>query len=304
MSEHYPRIRIEAGYRRVLAREGLSLCFYMHHHHGRLVQPLQQSLNAYLRAVGPQALELYADMEGYWQPLDAAGWDIVHEKLHRPHGSIIQLRDNSRRGDSYAFEYFGKAVGEQSPFLQRHPGAVCAARFWLSTEFLEEHGPERVREVALEVAAPLPFCSGHVGLSFIGDLDIAGIMPEVVPHALRYPGLDILELEHIGWELGTRVRGPHWLNFLGEPVLGALGGVEGLRARLHSPETTVQALEGSRAIVTLGPWPEAGDLQQGQVLPAYRELARVLEPWTFRDERGLPDFTPEEYRRWERRFLD
>ncbi|MFY0576656.1 type VI immunity family protein [Cystobacter fuscus] len=34
-----------------------------------------------------------------------------------------------------------------------------------------------------------------------------------------------------------------------------------------------------RAVVALGPWPEAGDLRQGQTLPAYRELARVLEPW-------------------------
>ena len=78
-----------------------------------------------------------------------------------------------------------------------------------------------------------------------------------------------------------------------------------LRSRLSSPGTTVQELEGERAVVTLGPWPEAGDTEQGHPLPAYRELARILEPWLYHEERGFdPDFPPEDLRRWERRFLD
>lgn len=107
----------------------------------------------------------------------------------------------------------------------------------------------------------------------------------------------------------TQVDGVHWLNFLGQPVLGELGGAAGLRTRLHSPTTTVQELEGERAVVTLGPRPEAGDLLLGQRLPEYRELARVLEPWL---EPFDPDFLfctrhaddEAELRRWWRRFLD
>jgi hypothetical protein len=79
--------------------------------------------------------------------------------------------------------------------------------------------------------------------------------------------------------------------------------VEVLRSRLRSPGTTVQQLEGGRAVVTLGEWPEAGDTEQGRTLPAYRELARVLEPWLYQG-RELLDFPPEDMRRWERRFLD
>jgi hypothetical protein len=100
--------------------------------------------------------------------------------------------------------------------------------------------------------------------------------------------------------IGTRIDGVHWLNFLGPPVLGELGGAAGLRTRLHSPDTTVQELDSERAVVTLGNWPEAGDLEQGHTLPAYRELARVLEPWLFL---GRYD-DDEQLRRWERRFLD
>jgi hypothetical protein len=94
------------------------------------------------------------------------------------------------------------------------------------------------------------------------------------------------------------------LTFLGQPVLGGLGGAAALRARLHSPDTTVRELDGERAVVTLGEWPEAGDLEQGRTLPAYRELARVLEPWLYEGPPFEKDFSPEDRRRWERRFLD
>jgi hypothetical protein len=87
--------------------------------------------------------------------------------------------------------------------------------------------------------------------------------------------------------------------------MSELGSTAGLSSRLQSPDTSVQELEGDRAVITLGPWPEAGDTDSGQELPAYRELARVLEPWLYHEPplRGS-DFTPEDLLRWERRFLD
>ncbi len=177
--------------------------------------------------------------------------------------------------------------------------------FRLPTEFLEQHGPARVRELAVELATLLPFCSGHAGLSFNGELDLLGVIPEVLKYCFRYPGIDIPAPGSLSQKLSTRVRGISWLNFLGQPVLGEVGGASALRARLHSPGTSVQELEGARAVVTLGSWPEAGDTQRGELLPAYRELARVLEPWLFFEERNFhPHFPPEVKRRWERRFLD
>jgi hypothetical protein len=64
-------------------------------------------------------------------------------------------------------------------------------------------------------------------------------------------------------------------------------------------------MEGDKVLVTLGAWPEAGDTERGDTLPAYRELARVLEPWLFRDPDGrMLGQSEEDTRRWERRFLD
>jgi hypothetical protein len=298
MSEHYPRIRIRAENGHLLVREGLSLCFYMRRPHDEVKQAALKSLETYLRVVGPRALSLYADMEGDWQELDDAGWEHTRGGLLDERSARIRLRDSAAGGAQYDFEYCGRPTDD--PSLSR-PEEVCAVGFSLPTEYLETHGPSHVRELALELAAPLPFCSGHAGLSFNGELDLMGVSAQVDKRRLRYPGLDIPDLGWRSMKLGTRIPTISWLNFLGPPVLGELGGVTGLRERLRTPGTTVQELDGARAVITLGPWPEAGDTEQGHTLPAWRELARVLEPWLYFEEHLR---VSEDFRRWERRFLD
>jgi hypothetical protein len=120
---------------------------------------------------------------------------------------------------------------------------------------------------------------------------------------LRYPGMDVFLLRSLSWKLGTRVKGPSWLTFLGQPVLGELGGVEGLRTRFTAPSTTVEPLPGDRAVISLGPWPEAGDTDVGRNLPEYRELSRVLGPHLYRPTRSWSPYFPEDvWQRWSRRF--
>jgi hypothetical protein len=304
MSERYPRIRLRDQEGFELIREGLSISFYMRHSHQVMVNAVLRSLEAYLRAVGPQALGWYLDEEGDPQPLDEHGWELTRRKLLERQSPMIRLRDGSDNDNRYRFNYWGKNL--QAPHVEHTPGAVSAATFWLPTEFLEEHGPGRVRELAMELAAPLPLCSGHGGLSFNAEYDLVGVRRQVARYWLRYPGIDVFDSpsDH-SWELGTRVRGPHWLTFLGQPVLGELGGAGGLRARLQSPGTTVQELEGDKVLITLGAWPEAGDTERGDTLPAYRELARVLEPWLFFEEdRRMLRQSEADTRRWEGRFLD
>ncbi len=298
MSEHYPRIRIHAVNGYLLVREGLSLCFYLRRPHHEVKQAVMRSLEVYLRAVGPQALSLYAAEED-WQELDETGWQHTRRQLLDDRFALICLSDTAASGNQYRFEYLGRPTDDPSRGFG--PDAVCAVSFWLPTEYLEAHGPGHVRELALELAAPLPFCSGHAGLSFNCEPDLVGVDTEIHKRSPRYPGLDIPNLSWLSLKLGTRIPTVSWLTFLGQPVLGELGGTAGLRSRLHAPDTTVQELDDGRAVVTLGPWPEAGDTEQGHNLPAYRELAHVLEPWLYRETHVR---VSEDVRRWERRFLD
>ena len=298
MNERYPRIRVRTQGGTLQVREGLSFIFYMRHPQQVVAPGAMRSLEAYLRAVGPQALGWYADEEGELQKLDEAGWERIHREMRAERWANVHLDDVNLSDAHHRFEYHGRQLVD---LLGRDdPNQVSTISFWFPSAFLEAHGPNRVRELALELASPLPFCSGYAGLAFNAELDLLGISEQVAQRCFRYPGMDISRLE---WKLGTRLWGVQWLTFLGQPVLGELGGPAGLRARLQEPDTTVQEMDGERAVVTLGKWPEAGDTEQSQVLPAYRELARVLEPWLYQGDRGL-HFSPEEERRWVRRFLD
>jgi hypothetical protein len=299
-SERYPRIRRYSVFpegRYLSIREGVSITFYMRRSHSEIMQAVIHVLDAYRRAVEQRALGLYVDEEGEWQDLDEQGWEVVRRDLLHPISAAVVLASASDVSLGYEFSYRGRAPEEVDE------GESSAVMFFLPTEYLEEHGPGRVRELVLEMAAGLPFTSGHAGLCFIYPESVLGASESIHDDAFRYPGMDVPD-SYVSMDIGDRVKGAYWLTFLGQPVLGELGGAAELRARLRSPGTTVQELEGDRAVVTLGAWPEAGDKEQGRTLPAYRELARVLEPWLFEFPTRWGGFTWEEMRRWERRFLD
>lgn len=301
MSEHFPKIRVRAQGGYLLIRDGLSICFFMKRPHAEVVPGLMRSFETYLRTVGPTALNAYVDEEGEWRRLDEEGWGHTRQRLMNPRHAHVRLVDSSSGEVRYRFDYQGRPLDE--PSVHSDPDETGFVHYWLPSELLEERGPQWVRERVLEIAAPLPFNSGNAGLAFNCRMELVSTRREVRSHCFRYPGMDVLHPSWTSLSIGTRVRGPSWLTFLGQPVLGELGGVSGLRSRLHTPGTTVQELEGDRAVVTLGPWPEAGDTEQGKDLPAWRELARVLEPFTFW-EGNLLGLDPEDERRWERRFLD
>lgn len=291
----HPMIRIHhAPNDALIGRDGVNICFYMRRSHEEMAQGVKHALETYLRAVGPEALAWYPDSHGDWQELDEKGWQVIQHKLCKAGGVSITLAERPDAVSRYEFDYCGRNRTDSEQ------GDVSRITFWLPTEYLEQHGAQHVRELAIELGSQLPFNSGHAGLAFL----LIFVPPELSPLALRYPGMDISGLPWVPPDFGTHVQGAHWLTFLGQPVLDELGGVAGLRSRLSSSDITVQELEGKRAVITLGKSPEAGDTEQGIDLPLYRELAHVLEPWLYRWKDRWAYFTPEDMRRWERRFLD
>jgi hypothetical protein len=280
----------------------LALTFYMPPRHPEVVEDVLRALDIYLRCVGPQALTHYADKEGDWQNLNGAGWELSRRKLREQVCTVLALKELSRTGSRYFFHYDGKDA--EFPIRWNEPDVVSEATFWLPSEYLEEHGPGHVRELTIELATLLPVRFGFCGLTFLGDVGMKRVARQLLPYWKRHPGFDVPDSLGHSRDLGKRITGPHWVNILGQPVLGELGGVQELRERLKSPETTVQELAGDKAVITLGPWPEAGDTERGELLPAYRELARVLEPWRYQKQARVPYVSEEESRRWEHRFLD
>ncbi|HEX5754431.1 MAG TPA: type VI immunity family protein [Archangium sp.] len=314
---------VTSHWNRLIARDVVRAVFFVPRDHFDIAAGVSHALDSYLHAVSayPAALSQYTCCD--WEPsgLDDGGWELIRATLnpkeHRyaedyTRDEVSQaLKDGAdpyfgiygTQDSGFSFEYHARV-----PSRQASPDRASVLRVTLPTEYLKERGASAIRELALELASLLPFASGHAGLA----LDVAyprlGRLDTLRPLLFRHPGFDVRDAG-IRDELGVKVDGVHWMNFLGEPVLGGLGGASGLRARLHSPSTEVQALDSERILVLLGPEPEAGDTAHGQPLPAYRELARVLEPWQepfpwgYLGDQGK-SADEQEWRRWWRRFLD
>lgn len=302
MNQRPLRIRLRNPNGVPIARDALSINFYMRHPHQEVVPGLLRSIDRYRRVLGNDVLSTYSSERCVWDDLDDAAWEHLRAEVLGGTSTTINLKDITSGENRFRIDYFGSygvPIGPPS----EEPKTVCAVSFWLPTEYLEQHGPGHVRELALELAAPLPFCSGHAGFAFNTGHDLLYAKPDLRKLLFLHPGMDAPRLGRLALHLGAKVRTPSWLTFLGQPVLGELGGASGLRSRLQSPDVTVQELGDERVVVTVGPHPEAGE--EGRMPPAYRELARVLEPWLFHEKYLLDSsLTEEELRRWERRLLD
>jgi len=311
MSKHIPVIRVQADNGFLVARDGLILCFFMRRSHAEVAPAVWRALQTYLRAIPPQTLQWYVASEGGLLPLDDESWKHIHgEMLERPCRCTrsVMLQEERDGTGGYNFDYYGRRL--DAPPFARDENSTCAVSFTLPTEYLVEHGPDRVRTLALELARELPFSFGYASLALISpNGEWIAARPTVLKLRDRYPGLDFYDLELTSRVIGTRARGTYWLTFLGQPLLGQLGGTASLRQQLAFPDVSLETLpspEGERVLVTLDEWPEAIDTaEQERPSPQLLALARLLEPFLYPQD--VIDWfhqheDMEDMRRWIRRF--
>lgn len=298
----YPRLRHHTKGGRLIASDALLMTFYMRHPNERTAPAVVRALQIIRERIHPYQLAWYDAGEGQADPLDDSEWERLRMRTLKPEpgmSAYLVLEGQSMEVDDLRVHYRGLYVFP-SPVPEQEDG-VSVLYVRLPTAFLVERGAERVRALALELAEELPFNSGYVDFVLCSDGFRLGEALQLIRP--RYPGVH-LTLDRARLRMNTWVEGVHWMNFLGEPVLGKLGGVPGLRAHLGLPGITLQEMSGDRVLITLGAQPEAGDVEAGQTLPLHRALARLLAPYLYRsDMDGLFPVT-EELLRWERRFLD
>jgi hypothetical protein len=339
MTHRYPRIRPvgvppvdHASGEELLAREVIRFAFYLPHDHPDIASGVSLALDSYMQAVGEGSETINEafvdDDEG--APLSPERWSAIRRRL-RPerywrfaddYSEAYANRVEKRRYETQIFLTSGEARNGYSfryrariPWRTPAPNKVSLLTATVPTEYLESHGPARVAELARIMASHLAFATGHAGLSLQLYWPLRSTDDSLRAAAFRYPGLDLRPAWLWEEDVGFHVDGVHWLNLFAPPVLEKLGGASALRERLGSEDTVVEKLDGDRVVVALGEWPESGDLHQGRSLPAYRELAHVLEPLLEPLERSssvtwmaagnsFMRFTEEEALRWWRRFLD
>ncbi|MBZ4422327.1 DUF3396 domain-containing protein [Myxococcus sp. RHST-1-4] len=278
----------------------------MRRSHGEIAPAVWRALQTYQRAIPPQSLSWYVSPDGDIIPLDEQGWAHTREKiLERPWGVewLVSLSEDPGEAGGYHFNYDGRKLDDD--LFSHDEGATSAVSFSLPTEYLLEHGPAHLRALALELGRELPFSFGYASLGFVSHPgswytvlnDLFGLLH-------RYWGLDLHDLAETSRNIGTGARGACWLTFLGQPLLGQLGGSEVLRQRLSFPEVTLEPMEGERLLLTLGEWPDAMDTEKGGGPPQYRALARLLEPYLREEKADWPSLNKGFKHGWSRRLCE
>lgn len=304
MSVRYPVIRVRADDGRLKVLDGLILCFFIPRQHSEIKQAVWHALRSYQEAIPAGALGWYVDPEGEVQPLDEGGWKHIREKtLERPWAQACHVDLLQREEDvgGYNFEYAGYQL---DPTCSHDDKAASSIAFSFPTEYLSEHGTEKVRALAIELGRGLPFSFGYASMALVSpEGRWYAQRRQLFPLISRYWGLDFYHLKITSRCIGTGARGAYWLTFLGEPLLGQLGGAEVLRHQLAFPEVSVQPLEGERLLLTLGKDPSPLDTQEELDLSAFQTLARLLEPYFPEEKVGLSYLIDNgDMGRWLRRF--
>ncbi|WP_338277941.1 DUF3396 domain-containing protein [Corallococcus caeni] len=303
MSPAFPVIRLRDRGNWLAGRDGIVLAFFIHRAHTEVGPAIWRSIQTYLHAIPPDSLNWYTSADGDMVPLDAEGWEhnrhVVTERVGGGSRSV-ELRESPSETGGYQVEYYGRLLN--SLF---HDAPVTTLAFTFPTEYLVEHGVARLRSLVLELARELPFNFGYASFALVSTQGSWAAADWDLTEALlaRYPGLDAPHALRFSSILGTRTLGPYWLTFLGQPLLGQLGGIDALRNALPFPEVSVLPMDGDRVLVTLDAWPDPIDMQTKSVPPQYRALARLMEPFLFQYEgEDLPLFKTDT-NRWLRRFL-
>jgi hypothetical protein len=304
MRENIPVIRLRTDSGRLVARDGVVLCFFMRRSHGEVAPAVWRALQTYLRAIPPQSLNWYGSDDGDTLPLDDKGWEVIRKKiLERPwaNACIVDLEEDASEVGGYHFEYDGRKL--DAPLFSHDEDSTSGVTFTFPTEYLLEHGPAHLRALALELARELPFSFGYASLAFVSPHGFwYAARRELLEPLSRYLGMDLYHLSDTSRVIGIRARGAYWLTFLGQPLLGQLGGMEGLRQKLSFPEVSFQPLEGERLLLTLGEWPDAIDTAKEQQVPQYLALAHLLEPFLYEENTGWISLDKDNMRRWLRRL--
>ena len=297
----YPRIRHFNEHGGLRASDAVILSFYLRHPNERFAPAVVRALELLRERIRPYSFEQYVG-EGQTEPLDEPAWKRLLQEALAPgpeEAVFLVLEGKSDDVDELHVDYRGLDVVPLPWPNRKHDVSVLYIR--LPTEYLEERGPDHVRALALELAAELPFNSGYVDFALCTDpWNFNEVLPRIYP---RFPGIHLASSSAV-LRMDTWVEGVHWMNFLGQPVLGQLGGVAALREALSLPGISLQELSGDRVLITLGERPEPGDIQAGQTLPRHRALARLLEPYLHHWPASDFRVATEQLRRWERRFLD
>ncbi|MBI4954579.1 MAG: DUF3396 domain-containing protein [Myxococcales bacterium] len=131
--------------------------------------------------------------------------------------------------------------------------------------------------VALDWTKRFSVWQGYAGYSLGVSEEHEQSTAATVHHlAMRFQGLEIHYPGATASCCRTELKGVNWLTLVSHVLLEELGGEATLRAKL-SAEIRLHPIRDG-VLIQAGPEPLLGDVNRGETLPLYREVAKVLKP--------------------------
>lgn len=158
--------------------------------------------------------------------------------------------------------------------------------------------------VVKELGSLVPVFHGTGGFSFSESMQTGERQanePYLIAAAMRFSGVDVKALSATSLCCDRAIRGVNWLTLVNASFVKRLGGEKALRGwfseaiQLHSMPWGL--------MIQAGPEPGLGNVNEGETLPLYREVNRVLRPVRVPVHMNLGvDFDEALTRRWIGRF--
>lgn len=233
-------------------------------------------------------------------------------RLRRP---IERLSNTTKALTFFAWTAGGGGYESPTPVtfeaLVRDGGKadLCYVRASFPIEdYVERIGADRFADLATRWASRLPLVHGYAGLALIQPPAAQARQLRsraVFEYAERHPGFEVDDCGGTAIKALDRIKGVNWITFLDAGPMTRAGGPDRLRAILDPSIRIDPAGEGWA--IRAGSQPEAGNLEAGDRLPLYGEVARALRSIRMTEHPALGpaefgSFGPAGTARWLRRF--
>lgn len=261
-------------------------------------------ISDYLGFANSKDLCLEIDEEGDVVELNSIEIDSRLGALRTPSNASVgfHLLDNASGVSGFHVRYIGLHPGE--PMVEGFPNAVSLLMFTYPTQVVETTGLEAIVELHDSVASRLPLSSGYTSPAFL-FADGAGepaSFEAIRAMSHRYRCLDIPYISIDFFEVGHKLKGAYWLNYLGAETIAALGGTEAIEMTLQGTRVIYRSLPGGVMAIQVNAPPSAGDSNRQDDLSAYIAIAKLIEPLQYIPEISFPNFELEDTVEWFQRF--
>jgi hypothetical protein len=285
-----------------VVRETVRFVFFVRKRHLDAVPKVVEAIETLVDLFPPPALSDIAGPTGDWFMEDAQGLKAqVREKFLDKDAAIngsVSLAGNQANIPDVAVEYVGRAIDR--PIFKE---AACALWFYVARPMFETYRKAALR-LSLDITRRLDCSAAYVDLALEGDKRRKQML------AQRYLNIDISNVSNVARDIGNRMPGVFWRNFLGSELVTALGGPDAV-ASILSKQANIETDESGGIFVTMGAEPTRGDINRRENLTDRIALANFADSkQLLHTPRKVTYFEPtdslsdsEAQERWHQRFL-